>query len=469
MISQNQGSKSKVMDWVTDAVFYQIFPDRFENGDTKNDPPNVEQWGNVPKSNNFFGGDLQGIVNKLPYLKDLGINTMYLNPIFAASTNHKYNASDYLKIDSAFGTNELFKTFVQKCHRSNIRIVIDGVFNHVGTAHWAFADVKEKGVDSKYFSWFNIFSLPVSSPSKPNYECWWGYGSLPKLMAQNPEVKTYLFEVAKYWTELGIDGWRLDVPNEVPHNFWKEWCSLVKSINPDCYIVGELWEDASPWLRGDEFDATMNYKFRDACVKFFTQDKTTPSQFDADLARTRALYPAEANFAMQNLLGSHDTERYFTLCKKTLWRMKLSVFFQMTYVGAPMVYYGDEIGMEGGKDPDCRRTMIWDERKWNKELHLFYKQLIHLRNSSEVLRRGEFRIVQTDDEHETLIYERSLKNQSAYIILSKNKRTRNITLPLSATPKQMRDGVTKEQLSFTGDKVILQVKAHSGRLLFVNY
>ena len=278
-----------VPDWVKESVFYQIFPDRFENGDTANDPPQTEQWGKPPKGNNFFGGDIQGIINRLGHLKRLGVNAIYLNPIFAANSNHKYNTTDYSIIDPAFGTNELFDQFIMHCRANEMKVVIDGVFNHVGTEHFAFNDVKEKGKDSKYASWFNIYSFPVSSPKTPNYECWWGYGSLPKLMLQNPEVKEYIFSVTKHWSDR-VNGWRLDVPNEIPHEFWKEFRTIMKSRNSGCYIVGEIWDDASPWLQGDEFDGVMNYRFREACLDYFVRDKILTDEFDKRLETIRNSY-----------------------------------------------------------------------------------------------------------------------------------------------------------------------------------
>ncbi|MCX6136013.1 MAG: glycoside hydrolase family 13 protein, partial [Ignavibacteriales bacterium] len=359
--------------WVADAIFYQIFPDRFSNGDRSNDPAGTEEWGAKPTPRNFFGGDLRGIIERLPYLKDLGITAIYLNPIFTAGSNHKYNAADYQSIDPSFGSNDIFKEFLRICHTESIRVVIDGVFNHTGTDHRAFKDVKARGAVSSYAGWYNIFSYPVQPPSKPNYECWWNYGSLPRLMVQNPDVRNHLFEITRYWTELGVDGWRLDVANEIPHAFWKDWRKLVKSINPDCYITGEIWTDASAWLQGDEFDAVMNYRFREACLDYFVRGTISGTAFVAALNHVRSTAPEESAFAMQNLLGSHDTERILTFCRDDVGTERLAVLMQMTYVGAPMVYYGDEIGMTGGKDPDCRRTMIWDESRWNTELRTYYK------------------------------------------------------------------------------------------------
>ncbi|HLP16570.1 MAG TPA: glycoside hydrolase family 13 protein [Bacteroidota bacterium] len=450
-------SASTIPSWVRHAIIYQIFPERFENGDRSNDPPNTQPWGTKPTGGSFFGGDLEGVLNRLPYLTDLGITTIYFNPVFSASSNHKYNATDYLKIDPAFGTNDLFKTLVDTCHKAGIRILIDGVFNHVGTAFFAFVDVKKNGAASRYAEWFNIFSYPVSDPRTPNYEGWWGYGSLPKLMVAHPDVQRYLFDVARYWTGLGIDGWRLDVPNDVPHAFWKEWRKVVRSVNPECYIVGELWQDASPWLKGDEFDATMNYRFRDACVDFFAHKTTTGVEFQKSLAATRALYSEESNDAMMNLIGSHDTERFLTMCKGDVHALRLAALFQMTYPGAPTVYYGDEVGMEGGKDPDCRRTMIWDQSKWDKDLHAYYRSLIALRKKYEALRTGAYAALPVpEDLSRCVAFERTLGSERFIIAINDDRRKAALSFTVSKDLRSVNslvDGVKIDvrsgQLSIT--------------------
>ncbi|MGE5314576.1 MAG: glycoside hydrolase family 13 protein [Acidobacteriota bacterium] len=452
--------------WVRDAVFYQIFPERFANGDTANDPPGTQPWGSKPTGGNYFGGDLQGVIDHLPYLKDLGINTIYFNPVFEAASNHKYNATDYMKIDPSFGTNDLFKKLLDECHASGIRIVIDGVFNHVGTAFFAFADVKEKGAASKYAHWFNIFSYPVSDARTPNYEGWWGYGSLPKLMVSHPDVQQYLFEVARYWTSMGIDGWRLDVPNDVPHAFWKEWRKVVRSINPDCYIVGELWQDASPWLKGDEFDATMNYRFRDACLDFFAKRSATAGEFQKSLASTRALYPDASNYAMQNLIGSHDTERFLTMCGGDIDRLKLAAAFQMTYVGAPMVYYGDEVGMEGGKDPDCRRTMIWDKAKWNQPLRRHYQALIAARKKSAALRQGAYAVLAAPGMPDRCTaFERTLGDERVIVVINNDKKTASLSVDVKIGVKKVQSLLDGKPISVKNGKVPLTVPAMTAVVL----
>ncbi len=412
---------SFVPDWVKDAVFYQIFPERFANGDTTNDPPNVEPWGAPPTPHNYFGGDLQGIIDHLDYISSLGVNCLYLNPIFWSTSNHKYHAKDYLKIDPHFGDEDVFRRLVEACHGRGIRIILDGVFNHTGVDFFAFEDVKKNGPKSRYAKWFNIYYFPVGSPRRPNYECWWNLGDLPKLMVHVPEVRAYLFHVTEYWMKFGIDGWRLDVPNEIPHTFWIEWRKVVKRLNPNAYIVGEIWDDASPWLQGDQFDAVMNYRFRRACIEFFSHRTYTPAEFDASLAAVRNDYPPGVSFVLQNLLGSHDTERFLTLCKNDKRVLKLAWLFQMTYVGAPMVYYGDEVGMTGGKDPDCRGTMIWDESKQDRDLLTTLKQFISLRNTYSVFRRGTFETAVVDNDRNLYGYwRRSFDGRSAALVVLNN-------------------------------------------------
>lgn len=462
---------STVPAWVKDAVFYQIFPERFANGDPSNDPPGVQPWGGAPRPGNYFGGDLRGIIDRIGYIRDLGVNALYLNPVFWAESNHKYNTRDYLRIDPAFGTNETFDELLTVCHANGIRVVIDGVFNHVGTAHASFQDVKEKGKASPYAAWFNIYSFPVAEARHPNYECWWGHGSLPKLMTQHPEVKKHLFDVTRYWTEKGIDGWRLDVPNEVPHPFWKEWRSLVKGINPDCYIVGELWEDASPWLRGDEFDATMNYRFRQACLDFFVHRKTTGAGLLEALSAVRASYSDDSNYAMQNLLGSHDTERYLTLCGGSTAMLECSVTLQMTSIGAPMVYYGDEIGIEGGKDPDCRRCMEWEPEKQNGLLLKYVRSLIRIRNSHSALRRGGMEAVPFTADAGTediVLFRRSDGAETVLVAVNRGASKRTVRCAAGAGVQTRTDLLTGRTAKVDGAALRFDIPASSARLFTLN-
>ena len=422
--------KSFVPVWAKNAVFYQIFPERFANGDPKNDPPNVQPWGGEPKPKNYFGGDLKGIIDHLDYISSLGVNCLYLNPIFWSNSNHKYHAKDFLKIDPNFGDDRIFKRLVDECHARKIRIILDGVFNHTGVDFFAFDDIKKNGKKSRYVKWYNIYSFPVGPPNKPNYECWWNYGDLPKLMTHNPEVRDYLYKVTEKWMKMGIDGWRLDVPNEIPHTFWIEWRKLVKRLNPEAYIVGEIWDDASPWLKGDQFDAVMNYRFRHACLDFFVKKTTSAYQFDTALAKARKDYPNEVNYVLQNLLGSHDTERFLTLCDNDKEQMKLVWLFQMTYLGAPMVYYGDEVGMRGGKDPGCRGTMVWNPAQQDQDLLATMKQLIALRNSHEVFRNGLYESFLADEKPKLYGFIRTSPDQKqrAVVLLNNSSEAQIVDL-----------------------------------------
>lgn len=433
----SQSIKIDVPAWLTDAVFYQIFPERFYNGDTINDPADTQPWGATPKYNNYFGGDLKGVAEKLDYIQSLGFNAIYFNPVFESNSNHKYHTTDYFKIDPHFGDDNVFKQLIDECHKRGIKVVIDGVFNHTGIDFFAFEDIVKNEKDSKYLHWYKVHSFPVQlPPAKPNYEAWWGMGDLPKLMADDPDVKKYLFDATRKWTEMGIDGWRLDVPNEMSHDFWIEWRNLVKSINPDCYIVGEIWEDASPWLKGDQFDAVMNYLFRDAVNLYFVFNKLNVKQFDSLLSIPRK-YPKEVQYALQNLVGSHDTERFLTLTKGNTAKVKLAALFQMTYIGAPMVYYGDEIGMMGGRDPDCRRTMVWDTLQWNYDLQNFYKEVIRIRNEHPVLRYGTYKTVLIDNKKNLFGFMREYKNQKAIVVLNNNDRCRSVAIP--AADKEIKE------------------------------
>ncbi len=459
----------RIPEWVKDAVFYQIFPERFANGEASNDPQGSEPWGAVPKYNNYFGGDLKGVIDNLDYLKSLGINAIYFNPLFESSSNHKYHTKDYFIIDDNFGDEKIFKTLIDECHKRGIRVVIDGVFNHTGIDFFAFADIVKNEKNSEYLHWYKVHSFPVQlPPTKPNYEAWWGIGDLPQLMTDHPDVRKYLFDATRKWTEMGIDGWRLDVPNEMSHDFWIEWRKLVKSINPDCYIVGEIWEDASAWLKGDQFDAVMNYLFRDAVNLSFVFDKLNMSQFDSILAIPRK-YPVEVQYVLQNLVGSHDTERFLTLTKGNLEKVKLTALLQMTYVGAPMIYYGDEIGMMGGRDPDCRRTMIWDTLHWNFDLLDFFKKTIAIRNEYEVFRRGSYRTFLIDNDKNLFGFIRETKSQKAIVILSRNERCQDIEVisPFEHINKwtDVLNGKTVEPFK---DKIILENIPPYGGIILVS-
>jgi glycosidase len=384
-------------EWVQDAVFYQIFPDRFRNGDPTNDPPNVHPWGELPTPTSFFGGDLEGIVQALPYLLDLGINAIYLNPIFMASSPHRYNTYDYFRIDPRLGDLETFRRLVGLAHANRVRIVLDGVLNHCGRGFFPFQDILENGLESPYLSWFHVQGFPLHAYDErmpPNYTCWWGNRSLPKFNTSTPAVREYLFTVARYWLEQGADGWRLDVPNEIDDDtFWQEFRRVVKGTNPDAYIVGEIWTDGRRWLQGDQFDGITNYELRNLLLEWLVEGKYRSLGFAHRLQELLGKYRPETLRAQLNLLGSHDTPRLIRVARGDLSTLRLLWLFLFTWPGAPCIYYGDEIGLDGGPDPDCRRCFPWEEGSWNQELRSFIRRLIALRRALPALRRGAVRIL----------------------------------------------------------------------------
>lgn len=394
----NRADLLQVPDWIVGGVVYQIFPERFANGSRRNDPDEIRDWSDErPSATSFYGGDLKGVIDRLEHLKRLGITVLYLNPIFLSPSNHKYDTTDYYRIDPHFGDEETLKELVDQCHAAGIRVILDAVFNHCGFDFFAFRDVREKGAASKYVDWFHLDGFPVVT-DPPNYETFAnGIASMPKLRTENPEVRAYLLDVARYWIErCDIDGWRIDVANEVDHEFWREFRRVVKAAKPDAYVVGEIWHEALPWLQGDQFDGVTNYPFRDACIDFFARGSIDAATFAERLSRNRMAYPLPVLQASWNLLGSHDTERFMTVCGSDVRKVALAVAFQLMWIGTPMLYYGDEIGMEGQNDPDCRRPMIWDVDRWHHQLWETYRRLIGLRLSHRALTHGDARVVLAD-------------------------------------------------------------------------
>lgn len=380
--------------WVKDAVFYQIFPERFANGDPSNDPADVQPWGAEPTGDNFFGGDLQGVIDHLDHLQALGVNALYFTPVFTATTNHKYDTVDYMCVDPHFGDIAKLKELVRCCHERGMRVMLDAVFNHSGYHFAPFQDVVRNGRASKYWDWFYVHGERVVTAPRPNFETFAFTGLMPKLNTENEEVKQYFLDVAQFWIEeVDIDGWRLDVANEVDHAFWREFRQVVKRMKPDAYILGEVWHDAGPWLQGDQFDAVMNYPFTEGVLGFFCRETIDAKALVEHLHMIRFRYPEQVNDVLFNLLDSHDTARLLRQCGEDRRRMKLAALFQLTYTGAPCIYYGDEVGMTGGEDPDCRRTMVWDEQAQDGELFAFYKTCIGLRRKYRALRSGDYAFV----------------------------------------------------------------------------
>lgn len=544
-------------EWAKKVVWYQIFPERFNNGDPNNDPTladqhgawphddtsawNISPWGsdwyalqpweaalnkplNYHISRRRYGGDIQGIINKLDYLKNLGITAIYLNPIFTAPSLHKYDAEGYHHVDPTFGpdpdgdrkmidqetphdpttwqwtsADKLALKLIEEAHNRGIRIIFDGVFNHLGINSFAFQDVKKNQQNSPYKDWFTVKSWDDDAAGTTfDYEGWFGVKDLPEIKEDSNGIvsgpKEYIFACTQRWMNpdnkglyYGIDGWRLDVAFCVAHQFWKDWAKHVKSINPYAYTTAEVVDSIAvlkPYLQGDEFEAVMNYNIAFIASEYLIDDSTQipTSEFVQKLDELRTAFPDGITYRMQNLFDSHDTNRMlshivnrdkkrfrnwgdffgfsqvsnnpnYEVRKPTPYEydiQKLMAIFQMTYVGAPMIYYGDEVGMWGANDPDCRKPMVWEELTYqpestnpdgtqrpaesvkpNHSVKDHYTKLISIRNNEKALQLGTIKTLLVDDAKKIWVYERSFEGKSIIIALNNSNKTEEFQLPLS--------------------------------------
>lgn len=555
--------------WARGAVFYQIFPERFRNGDPNNDPSHdksyptakahrwTSDWYELSAeeqahSPNFYdnvfrrryGGDLQGVIDKLDYLQDLGIDAIYFNPLFEAQSLHKYDASLFHHIDVNFGpdpagdleiiakenpedpdtwqwtsADKLFLKLISEAHRRNIRVIIDGVFNHTGRKFWAFQDILQHQEKSRYKEWYQIVSWDDSAKgTKFDYRGWFGSKSLPafahdSVYGLHPKVSDHIFAITKRWmkpngrAQDGVDGWRLDAADEVPHQFWKRWCQYVKSLNPDAYLVGEIWKNAKEWLHGDEFDAVTNYQFAILAFQFFVR-KTIHSgkDFLAKLDGLLRAYPEDANYGLLNLLESHDTDRLPSMIvnpnrdydRQASFRynpqydtrkpnpkerdlQKLITLFQMTYIGSPMIYYGAEAGMWGADDPDNRKPMLWADLKYDNETHPnrkdishkvefdrslfnYHKKLISIRKTSKAIKLGSFKPLSLANN--VVCYERKFEDETVVVIL--NPSESKISADLDALSGKWREELSGKTLQANKTSKLglrLSLDAYSGAIL----
>ncbi|WP_257349214.1 alpha-glycosidase [Pseudalkalibacillus decolorationis] len=457
----NPADVFRAPDWVKNTIWYQIFPERFANGDPSNNPKGTLPWASTgPTPENFFGGDFQGIIDHIDYLVDLGITGIYFTPIFKAHSNHKYDTIDYMEIDPQFGDKETFKELVKTCHRNGIKVMLDAVFNHSGYYFEPFQDVLENQKQSRFKEWFHIRDFPIETNPAPNYDTFAFTPFMPKLNTENNEVRDYLLKVARYWIEeFDIDGWRLDVANEVDHQFWRDFRKVVKRAKPEAYILGEIWHDSMPWLQGDQFDAVMNYPFTDASLDFFAKERIDSKTFVERLTNVLVSYPKNVNEVAFNLLGSHDTPRILTLCENNKEKVRLLFLFQLSFVGTPCIYYGDEIGMEGGQDPGCRKCMIWNREKhedFDRNLLSFVSKLVRLRKEHSALQNdASFSFMETNRETNHLIYERKTMDCSLLFVLNNSDEKINITLPERYLTGNLGDLWTGKRMNCS-EKVVVE-------------
>ncbi len=541
------------LDWASDAIWYQIFPERFHNGDPHNDPTiesldgtwpydKQEQWSVTPWTSDWYklqpweeangqgfyynaqlrryGGDIQGIIDKLDYLEELGVNALYLNPVFESPSSHKYGTAMYRHIDNNFGSDpegderiwaeedptdpstwqwtaadQLFLQLVEEVHNRDMHIIIDGVFNHVGIPFWAFQHAREHGEKSPYADWFYIksFDDPATPEDEFSYKGWFNVPDLPELKEEDsnllPPIREHLHKIVKRWMDPngdgdpsdGIDGWRLDVAEMVGQDFWREFSSWVQEINPNAYTTAEIWwedyfnnvqYDASPWVGNDGFTAVMNYRFGDAMYKFFNDEEwqITATDLDRLLADIREDYGLDVSYGLQNIMCSHDCERLASaVVNPDRWidhggnlqynpefdvrrpndaerqKQKVILAFQFTYLGAPYIYYGDEVGMWGADDPDCRKPMVWSEFEYETEtthplghprqadrvevdgeLFDYYRSLIKLRKEYPALRYGSYRTVLVDDQRNLFAFERTYSDEVIRMLFNGSQKTHSI-------------------------------------------
>lgn len=496
----------KTPDWVKDAVFYQIFPDRFAKSDCVPKPTNLEPWDSPPTVYGFKGGDLLGVAEHLDYLKDLGITAIYLNPIFQSAANHRYHPHDYYQVDPILGGNEAFREMLDAAHARGIRVVLDGVFNHASRGFYQFHHALENGAASPYLDWFHFDEERLEAGERLNpypsleeeqdwrrsrpslqaygYQAWWDLPALPEFNTDNPDVRAFIFDVARHWLEQGIDGWRLDVPFCIDDDrFWQKFRRVVQGANPDAYIVGEIATEATRWLQGDQFDAVMNYLFTKACLGFFGGERVNldilapplreglspmdASDFAHRVEELLRMYPREAALAQLNLLDSHDTPRFLTLVRGDEAALRLAVLFQMTYPGAPCVYYGDEVGMEGGPDPECRGAFPWDEARWDTDLRDYVKRCIALRKAHPALRRGDFTSLYTAGK--VCVYLRRLKDDKLIVVLNNDTAIYDLDVPVGGhLPEgtRLRDLLGSGEASVAAGRLTgLALPARSGAVL----
>ena len=478
-------------DWVKHAIFYQIYPDRFARTqlattDRSSLPPEMqvplEPWDSLPTQQGYKGGDLWGVAEQLDYLQDLGITAVYFTPIFQSASNHRYHTHDYYVVDPLLGGNEAFFDLLEAAHARDIKVVLDGVFNHASRGFFYFSDILENGPQSPWLDWFRVEGWPLSAydGDKPaNYEGWLDNRALPEFNHDNPQVREYIMQIGEYWIRQGVDGWRLDVPFEVTaKGFWAEFRDRIKAVNPEAYIVGEVWTDSRQWLAGDQFDGVMNYLFTGPAMAFAAKNNIEMSLVESvdyfpypsldakgyaeKIDELLNLYDWEIQQTQLNLLSSHDVARALSVMSENETSMKLATLLLLTFPGAPSIYYGDEVGLPGGLDPDCRRTFPKKE-DWNQSLYETHKELIALRHAQPALRTGTYKTLAA--EGECYVFSRILGEEMVVVAVNSGDRTVQVRLADMAMEKgKVLYG--EGTVDWLGDRTaMLEISARSGMVL----
>lgn len=437
-------------DWVKNTVWYQIFPERYANSGKIVHKEAPLPWGSEAEVNNRqrYGGDLYGVVAHLDELQTLGITGIYFTPIFKSPSTHKYNTEDYFQIDPAFGDNAVFGELMREAHKRGIRVMLDLVFNHIGSTHPFWQDVLENGKKSKYYNCFYVKRDDLGDTSRADdlpYETFATVPAMPKWNTADPFARQYLLDVAVYWARTyGVDGFRLDVANEVSHDFWRAFRKTVRAVNPALYIVGEVWEHAEPWLMGDQFDAVMNYPLA-VGIWGFVSGKMDGAAFADAASAYMTSYPRNRQTVLFNLIGSHDTGRIMTVAKGSTERVMQAFALLFSFAGSPCVFYGDEVGLSGEGMDRARVCMEWDEAKQNKSLYAFVKRMITLRASRPSMRSVDLRWLKHDAEG--VIYLKTYGNEQLAVLLNGQDEAVNMTMPEELAGKTVRDIINDRDIN----------------------
>lgn len=458
--------RHSIPDWVYGSVMYQVFPERFANGRSEINPENTVEWGSVPTRLDFQGGDLYGVIDKLDHIESLGVNILYLNPIFLSGSTHKYDSWDHFKVDPTLGGDDGLRDLISNCHDRNIKVILDCSLNHVHPRHFAFQDIVKNGENSEYKNWFTIFDYPVRLIHRPHlyantykvgwdgneeeykrylektfdetkvpvevrdddgpivepsYKAWWGVPDMPKVNFESKEARQWALDVTKHWIEnFDIDGWRMDVAKELDFSFWKEFRDIAHKANKDTLLISEIFGDTSQWLQGDRFDGTMNYSFREAMTDYFATKRINNKEFADSLANLYSMYSFEALSSCQNLLSSHDVKRFLNRCGNEEDGILGAIFLQATFPGIAGIYYGDEIGLGGADDPFNREPFPWhSEESWNSTILDYTKKLMNIKKSSSIFKYGRFELL--DDNEQFVAFRRILKDESMLCIINRSK------------------------------------------------
>ncbi len=433
--------------WVKHAVFYQIFPDRFAKGQPPDEPlfqsVQWEPWEALPTPQGYKGGNLWGVIEKLDYLQNLGINAIYFTPIFQSACNHRYHTHDYYQVDPILGGNQALEALLKSAHDRQIKVVLDGVFNHCSRGFFFFNDILENGPHSPWVDWFKIEGWPLSAYDgnlPANYVGWIGNRALPEFNHDHPDVREYIMKIAEYWIDFGIDGWRLDVPFEIEtEGFWQEFRQRVKAINPEAYIVGEIWTDSRQWLDGTQFDGVMNYLFTGPTIAFTAGDRVqmelveepsyypypalSAAEYANKIKDLLNLYDWEIQLTQLNLLDSHDTARVLSVVNDDKDSVELATLLLLTFPGAPSIYYGNEVGLAGRRDPDSRRSFPKEE-DWDRSMLDYHQKLIAIRHQYPALRTGSYQVLWA----EGLVYVFARILDSEVVIVAVNSSTESATV-----------------------------------------